>query len=308
MAENLDVPGRFAVRTPDAMDRRPQRRFLDGAPNGGSPAPFPTVCTVRTASTPPTSAMTTSPSGGSCETSSTPTGSSQRSAGRRPRCSKQPNPAVLPTCAGRNRDGRWSRCTTSAAEGCIVPIQLADVPAGSVLVDLLHGLAEHELDAKGADRTRHRRLRLPVAAPAETGRPPDHLIDHLPDEPAAGQRVADDGKYLRRRNDEQRATQRHGAEVGPQRVADDARRERPRRSDDRAEEQKHRRCRRALLGPRQPLNGGDGRCHVRGPDDVAQRDEPHTEQLAVRPRMPTPRTGSSPRSSPPPATAATDCP
>ena len=30
-----------------------------------------------------------------------------------------------------------------------MPIQLEDVPAGSVLVDLLHGLVEHELDAEG---------------------------------------------------------------------------------------------------------------------------------------------------------------
>jgi hypothetical protein len=35
------------------------------------------------------------------------------------------------------------------AESSIVPIQLKDVPAGSVLVDLLGGLTEHMLDSDG---------------------------------------------------------------------------------------------------------------------------------------------------------------
>ena len=35
------------------------------------------------------------------------------------------------------------------ADSCIVPVQLEDVPPGSILVDLLHGLSEHELDADG---------------------------------------------------------------------------------------------------------------------------------------------------------------
>jgi hypothetical protein len=35
------------------------------------------------------------------------------------------------------------------ADSCIVPIQLEGAPPGSILVDLLHGLAEHELDPKG---------------------------------------------------------------------------------------------------------------------------------------------------------------
>jgi hypothetical protein len=35
------------------------------------------------------------------------------------------------------------------SDTCIVPIQLEDAPPGSVLVDLLDGLSEHELDARG---------------------------------------------------------------------------------------------------------------------------------------------------------------
>ncbi|MET0700054.1 MAG: alpha-amylase family protein [Mycobacterium sp.] len=36
-----------------------------------------------------------------------------------------------------------------SADAAIVPIQLTDVPPGSKLVDLLHGLTEHDLDAQG---------------------------------------------------------------------------------------------------------------------------------------------------------------
>lgn len=35
------------------------------------------------------------------------------------------------------------------ADACIVPIALDGVPAGSKLIDLLHGLAEHDIDADG---------------------------------------------------------------------------------------------------------------------------------------------------------------
>jgi len=34
-------------------------------------------------------------------------------------------------------------------EGCLVPIELEDAPAGSVLVDLLDGLTEYPLDSAG---------------------------------------------------------------------------------------------------------------------------------------------------------------
>jgi hypothetical protein len=35
------------------------------------------------------------------------------------------------------------------AASCLVPVQLPDIPRGSILVDLLDGLSEHELDAGG---------------------------------------------------------------------------------------------------------------------------------------------------------------
>jgi hypothetical protein len=36
-----------------------------------------------------------------------------------------------------------------SADSCLVPIQPADVGPGCLLVDLLHGLSEHELDDQG---------------------------------------------------------------------------------------------------------------------------------------------------------------
>jgi hypothetical protein len=50
-------------------------------------------------------------------------------------------------------------------DGCIVPVQLEDLPRGSVLVDLLDGLSEHPLDTKGGlelslDGYGHRWLRV----------------------------------------------------------------------------------------------------------------------------------------------------
>ena len=113
MAENLDIPGRLAVRTPMQWTGGDNGGFSK-ARSGGSPVPSLTASTARTASTPPTSATTTSPSGGSSATSSTRTGSSPRSAGRRPRSSSSPTRRSWPTYAGRNPVGRWSRCTTSA--------------------------------------------------------------------------------------------------------------------------------------------------------------------------------------------------
>jgi hypothetical protein len=51
------------------------------------------------------------------------------------------------------------------ADSCMVPVQLEDVPPGCILVDLLDGLSEHELDAKGRNELGleaygHRWLRL----------------------------------------------------------------------------------------------------------------------------------------------------
>src|SRR6478672_12755357 len=103
--------------------------------------------TVRSASTPPTSVTTTSPSVGSCAISSTRTGSSRRSAGRRPRSWSSPTRRSWPTYAPRSR--AMVALHNFGADGSIVPIQLQGVPSGCPLVDLLEGLTEHKLDSEG---------------------------------------------------------------------------------------------------------------------------------------------------------------
>jgi trehalose synthase len=62
---------------------------------------------------------------------------------------KQPNPAVLAHVC-REKSG-WAMVALHnfGPEGSIVPIQLDDAPPGSILIDLLDGLSEHELDARG---------------------------------------------------------------------------------------------------------------------------------------------------------------
>jgi trehalose synthase len=62
---------------------------------------------------------------------------------------EQPNPAVLAHVC-REKSG-WTMVALHnlGADRCIVPIQLADIPAGCTLVDLLVGLTEHQLDAEG---------------------------------------------------------------------------------------------------------------------------------------------------------------
>jgi trehalose synthase len=62
---------------------------------------------------------------------------------------KQPNPAVLAHVC-REKSG-WAMVALHnfGPEGSIVPIQLEDAPPGSILIDLLDGLSEHELDARG---------------------------------------------------------------------------------------------------------------------------------------------------------------
>jgi trehalose synthase len=61
---------------------------------------------------------------------------------------KQPNPAVLAHVC-REKSG-WAMVALHnfGAEGAIVPVRLDGTPSGSVLVDLLDDLSEHELDAK----------------------------------------------------------------------------------------------------------------------------------------------------------------
>ena len=63
---------------------------------------------------------------------------------------KQPNRAVLAhVCREESGLGDGRRCTTSRADSCLVPIELDDLPPGSILVDLLDDLKEIALDAHG---------------------------------------------------------------------------------------------------------------------------------------------------------------
>ena len=62
---------------------------------------------------------------------------------------EQPNPTVLAHVC-REKSG-WAMVALHnfGADSCIVPVQLEGVPSGSILVDLLDGLTEHELDSVG---------------------------------------------------------------------------------------------------------------------------------------------------------------
>jgi trehalose synthase len=62
---------------------------------------------------------------------------------------EQPNQAVLAHVC-REKSG-WAMVALHnfGADRCIVPIRLEGLPAGSTLVDLLHGLAEHKVDSEG---------------------------------------------------------------------------------------------------------------------------------------------------------------
>ncbi|BCI55336.1 alpha-amylase [Mycolicibacterium litorale] len=62
---------------------------------------------------------------------------------------EQPNPAVLAHCC-REKSG-WTMVALHnfGPDRCMVPIQIEDAPEGSTLVDLLDGLSVHELDPKG---------------------------------------------------------------------------------------------------------------------------------------------------------------
>ena len=66
-----------------------------------------------------------------------------------PEVLEQPNPAVLAHVCREQSGWAMVALHNFGADSAIVPIRLADVPPGSVLVDLLHGLDEHELDSKG---------------------------------------------------------------------------------------------------------------------------------------------------------------
>jgi hypothetical protein len=62
---------------------------------------------------------------------------------------KQPNRAVLAHVC-REKSG-WAMVALHnfGSDGCIVPFEIENVPPGSILVDLLGGLAEIALDAHG---------------------------------------------------------------------------------------------------------------------------------------------------------------
>jgi len=62
---------------------------------------------------------------------------------------KQSNPAVLAHVCRESSGWAMVALHNFGADGCLVPIQLTDVPKGAKLVDLLDGLSEHELDGQG---------------------------------------------------------------------------------------------------------------------------------------------------------------
>ena len=66
-----------------------------------------------------------------------------------PEVLEQPNPAVLAHVCREQSGWAMVALHNFGADSAIVPIRLADVPPGSVLVDLLHGLDQHGLDSKG---------------------------------------------------------------------------------------------------------------------------------------------------------------
>jgi trehalose synthase len=148
MAENLDVPGRLAVRTPmqwtggnnGGFSKAPKRRLTRPLPDGlYSPERVNAadqrhdhhsfwwfirdlIYTYR----------------------------QQLEIGwSTVEICKQPNPAVLAHVCREESGWAMVALHNFGADSGIVPIQLEDVPEGCILVDLLDGLSEHKLDAKG---------------------------------------------------------------------------------------------------------------------------------------------------------------
>jgi trehalose synthase len=148
MAENLDVPGRFAVRTPmqwtagdnggfsGARKRRLTRPLPDGmyGPERVNAADqrhdhqsfwWFMRNLIYTYRQQPEIGWSTA------------------------EVLEQPNPAVLAHVCREKSGWAMAALHNFGADGCIVPIQIDDAPSGSKLVDLLDDLSEHELDAKG---------------------------------------------------------------------------------------------------------------------------------------------------------------
>ena len=174
MAENLDVPGRLAVRTP--------MQWTSGANGGFSRAPKleDDLAAARRAVRAGTRQRLR------------PTSRSRLALvvhadliytyRQQPQIGwsevevlKQPNRPVLAHVCREDESG-WAMVALHnfGAESCIVPIELPDLPEGSILVDLLDGLTTHELRAEGRIELElegygHRWLRV------LRGRPPAHL-------------------------------------------------------------------------------------------------------------------------------------
>jgi trehalose synthase len=148
MAENLDVPGRFAVRTPmqwtagdnGGFSGAPKRRLTRPLPDGMYGPERVNAADQRhdhqsfwwfmrnliyTYRQQPEIGWSTA------------------------EVLEQPNPAVLAHVCREKSGWAMAALHNFGADGCIVPIQIDDAPSGSKLVDLLDDLSEHELDAKG---------------------------------------------------------------------------------------------------------------------------------------------------------------
>ncbi|MCT7657745.1 alpha-amylase family protein [Mycobacterium deserti] len=148
MAENLEIPGRFAVRTPmqwtsernGGFSQAPGRKLARPLPDGMYGPDRVNAADQRhdhqsfwwfvrdliyTYRQQPEIGWST------------------------PEVLKQPNRAVLAHVCRESSGWAMVALHNFGAERCIVPIQLDDVESGCTLVDLLDGLSEHELDAKG---------------------------------------------------------------------------------------------------------------------------------------------------------------
>ncbi len=149
MAENLDIPGRFAVRTPmqwtagdnGGFSKAQKRRLTRPLPDGLYGPDRVNAADQRhdhdsfwwfmrnliyTYRQQPELGWSTA------------------------EVLKQPEPAVLAHVCREEQSG-WAMVALHnfGADGCIVPIQLDDAPPGSTLVDLLHRLDTHEVDNTG---------------------------------------------------------------------------------------------------------------------------------------------------------------
>ncbi|WNG94369.1 alpha-amylase family protein [Mycobacterium sp. ITM-2016-00318] len=154
MAENLDIPGRLAVRTP--------MQWTAGAAGGFSRAPKRRLARALTDGMFGPDRVNAADQRHDHQSfwwfmrNLVYTYRSQPEIGwSTPEILKQPNKSVLAHVC-REKSG-WAMVALHnfGSDGCMVPIQLQDVPPNCVLVDLLDGLSEHELDAKG-----HIELRL----------------------------------------------------------------------------------------------------------------------------------------------------